>query len=185
MQVGRQTLSDWNTLLHPSRSKTITREINLLKCLKCFNHFLECVSKSTLLCMLVRERHITNISFHKNVKAPSLHWTQSHQGVAGYWWLGIQVFRSLGAKVLQWHPEGWGAKTQSWTYEAFWVKNLPANNNTFCYLNFHSLPWTPVQNIIKNNNNNCITTALCPGLPGWAGTTRNTHSPTCDLRNSK
>jgi len=29
---------------------------------------------------------------------------------------------------------------------------------------------------IYNNNNRF--TALCPGLPGWAGTRRNTHSPT-------
>jgi len=28
----------------------------------------------------------------------------------------------------------------------------------------------------NNNNNNCFT-ALCPGLPGWAGTRRNTHPP--------
>jgi len=28
-----------------------------------------------------------------------------------------------------------------------------------------------------NNNNNRFT-ALCPGLPGWAGTRRNTHPPT-------
>ena len=29
----------------------------------------------------------------------------------------------------------------------------------------------------KQHNNNCCT-ALCPGLPGWAGTRRNTHPPT-------
>ena len=29
-----------------------------------------------------------------------------------------------------------------------------------------------------NNNNNNRFTALCPGLPGWAGTRRNTHPPT-------
>jgi len=29
----------------------------------------------------------------------------------------------------------------------------------------------------NNNNNNCFM-ALCPGLPGWAGTRRNTHPPT-------
>jgi len=29
----------------------------------------------------------------------------------------------------------------------------------------------------NNNNNNCFT-ALCLGLPGWAGTRRNTHPPT-------
>ena len=30
---------------------------------------------------------------------------------------------------------------------------------------------------MNNNNNNCFT-ALCPGLPGLAGTRRNTHPPT-------
>jgi len=29
-----------------------------------------------------------------------------------------------------------------------------------------------------NNNNNNYFMALCPGLPGWAGTRRNTHPPT-------
>jgi len=29
----------------------------------------------------------------------------------------------------------------------------------------------------QHNNNNCFM-ALCPGLPGWAGTWRNTHPPT-------
>jgi len=29
-----------------------------------------------------------------------------------------------------------------------------------------------------NNNNNDRFTALCPGLPGWAGSRRNTHPPT-------
>jgi len=30
----------------------------------------------------------------------------------------------------------------------------------------------------NNNNNNDRFTALCPGLPGWASTRRNTHPPT-------
>ena len=30
---------------------------------------------------------------------------------------------------------------------------------------------------LNNNNNNCFM-ALCPALPGWAGTRRNTHPPT-------
>jgi len=30
----------------------------------------------------------------------------------------------------------------------------------------------------NNNNNNNRFTALCPGLPGWAGTRRNTHPST-------
>ena len=30
----------------------------------------------------------------------------------------------------------------------------------------------------NNNNNNNRFTVLCPGLPGWAGTRRNTHPPT-------
>jgi len=31
---------------------------------------------------------------------------------------------------------------------------------------------------LQHNNNNNHFTALCPGLPGWAGTRRNTHPPT-------
>jgi len=30
----------------------------------------------------------------------------------------------------------------------------------------------------NNNNNNNSFMALCPGLPGWAGTRSNTHPPT-------
>jgi len=33
----------------------------------------------------------------------------------------------------------------------------------------------------NNNNNNNRFTALCPGLPGWAGTRRNIHPPTTIL----
>ena len=33
-------------------------------------------------------------------------------------------------------------------------------------------------NFHRNNNNHNRSTALCPGLPGWAGTRRNTHPPT-------
>jgi len=32
--------------------------------------------------------------------------------------------------------------------------------------------------LTKKNNNNNRFTALCPGLPGWAGTRRNIHPPT-------
>jgi len=32
--------------------------------------------------------------------------------------------------------------------------------------------------ILHNNNNNNRFTALCPGLPRWAGTSRNIHPPT-------
>jgi len=32
--------------------------------------------------------------------------------------------------------------------------------------------------IVTYNNNNDYFTALCPGLPWWAGTRRNTHPPT-------
>jgi len=42
---------------------------------------------------------------------------------------------------------------------------------------------SPLANLLQcyfsyNNNNNNRFTALCPGLPGWAGTRRNTHLPT-------
>jgi len=32
--------------------------------------------------------------------------------------------------------------------------------------------------LLSTNNNNDRFTALCPGLPGWAGTRRNIHPPT-------
>jgi len=44
-------------------------------------------------------------------------------------------------------------------------------HNEMCWTN-HSKKTT-----YSNNNNNHFT-ALCPGLPGWAGTRRNTHPPT-------
>jgi len=39
----------------------------------------------------------------------------------------------------------------------------------------HYITWLVQYN---NNNNNNRFTSLCPGLPGWAGTSRNIHPPT-------
>jgi len=47
---------------------------------------------------------------------------------------------------------------------------------TFISLQF--LPLFPVWWLNNSNNNNNCFTALCPWLPGWAGTRRNTHPPT-------
>jgi len=39
-------------------------------------------------------------------------------------------------------------------------------------------PYLTTQDNNNNNNNNNRFAALCPGLPGLAGTRRNTHPPT-------
>jgi len=54
-----------------------------------------------------------------------------------------------------------------WLFQVFWLSSQTMKNSR----------WSLVFNNNNNNNNNHIT-ALCPGLPGWAGTRRNTHPPT-------
>jgi len=44
-------------------------------------------------------------------------------------------------------------------------------------------PYLTTQDNNNNNNNNNRFAALCPGLPGLAGTRRNTHPPTIMIIN--
>jgi len=55
-----------------------------------------------------------------------------------------------------------------------------------CLVLHNSMHFVRVHAYMIQYNNNYYFTALCPGLPGWAGTTRNTHPPTifsADLHN--
>ena len=102
-----------------------------------------------------------------------------------YW----KIFKNSFQKDSSWHRSMYCVQI-SWNL-ADWklVKSRDAyltkkNKISARCLALASAPITPKicqgqhQTMYSDNNNNNHFTALCPGLPGWASTRRNTHPPT-------